>query len=42
MTDIYETGALPNEETKYHKYSPDGLCCIKKEKLLTLIPDFRK
>jgi predicted phage-related endonuclease len=38
QTDIYETGAIPCGETKYHKYSPDGICVVNKKVLQAMFP----
>lgn len=39
-TDVYETGSIQFEKSKYIKYSPDGISVIKKDKLKRVFKDF--
>lgn len=39
-TNVYETGSIQFERSKYIKYSPDGISIIKKDKLKRVFKDF--
>lgn len=34
---VFETGAIPSTLTKFHKYSPDGLCVVQREQIRKVI-----